>query len=599
MGGVVHIVSADADGGCFSITPMDAPNGYAKLTSAERVWLPLLLVGAGVGLYAGWRLFWFLTDDAYIAFRYVSNSMLGHGYVWNPPPFRPVEGYTSFLWVVLMDGIWRVLGVEPPVSANWVALFFSGLTLLLGAAMVLQCRWHERLRPYRVGFLALILLGVLTNRTFLAWTSSALETAMFNFFTTLWLYGVIFLRPATRARWVLVASFSAAAIALTRPDGYLFMAATAFMLGLVLLKNSGRLLRRWYLAALPLVLPVVHLIWRRSRYGEWLPNTYFAKHTSWWPESGWRYAASFALEYGLGFWLAVVGAIAVRHAWPRSWRWCRDLRHADRRRRTQEAFNLGLRLTPLLTLAAYFLFYTVLIGGDHFEYRVYSFLILPIFVALAWAMNLAAWRPAAAMATMLAFLLLSWPVPWTHWALARHLTGGEREGIVGPVHIQQAFPAGLRPYARAFDRLQDWLLDHYVCVRYHGHRWVWEQYAASCPSREEGMRMAAAGYPVLKTDMAGILAWALPKANIIDCHGLNDYVIARSPHPPYLKRWMAHERYPPDGYVENFAPNVKFVRNEIIVTPRRKPITANDITAIENQWAKQVGKSNQAMPSSH
>ena len=63
----------------------------------------LFLIALG-GLLIGWQTFWFLCDDAYIAFRYVSNSQFGWGYTWNPPPFRPVEGYTSFLWVVLLAG---------------------------------------------------------------------------------------------------------------------------------------------------------------------------------------------------------------------------------------------------------------------------------------------------------------------------------------------------------------------------------------------------------------------------------------------------------------------------------------------------------------
>ncbi|UCG61884.1 MAG: hypothetical protein JSV52_00925, partial [Candidatus Zixiibacteriota bacterium] len=72
----------------------------------DRHILILLLLLAGIGLYIGWRKFWFLTDDAFIAFRYVSNSILGHGYTWNAPPFRPVEGYTSFLWVILLESVW-------------------------------------------------------------------------------------------------------------------------------------------------------------------------------------------------------------------------------------------------------------------------------------------------------------------------------------------------------------------------------------------------------------------------------------------------------------------------------------------------------------
>lgn len=83
-------------------------------------------------VYLGWRSFWFLTDDAFIAFRYVSNSILGHGWVWNPAPFEPVEGYTSFLWIALLDGVWRVTGVEPPDSANWLSLGFGYATLYLG-----------------------------------------------------------------------------------------------------------------------------------------------------------------------------------------------------------------------------------------------------------------------------------------------------------------------------------------------------------------------------------------------------------------------------------------------------------------------------------
>ena len=83
-------------------------------------------------VYRGWRTFWFLTDDAFIAFRYVSNSILGYGWVWNPPPFQPVEGYTSFLWVVLLDGVWRVTGVQPPDSANWLSLGFGYATLFVG-----------------------------------------------------------------------------------------------------------------------------------------------------------------------------------------------------------------------------------------------------------------------------------------------------------------------------------------------------------------------------------------------------------------------------------------------------------------------------------
>src|ERR1700730_4808380 len=108
------------------------------LTRNRRIALILLTLVTLGSVYFGWRLFWFLTDDAFIAFRYVSNSRLGFGYVWNAPPFRPVEGYTSFLWVVLLDVVWRLTSVEPPDSANYLSLIFTCLTLFVGALMVLK-----------------------------------------------------------------------------------------------------------------------------------------------------------------------------------------------------------------------------------------------------------------------------------------------------------------------------------------------------------------------------------------------------------------------------------------------------------------------------
>jgi arabinofuranosyltransferase len=258
------------------------------------------------------------------------------------------------------------------------------------------------------------------------------------------------------------------------------------------------------------------------------------------------------------------------------------------------AYELGARLIPLLAVAVHVMFYTILIGGDHFEYRVLSHLIPLLFVALIWGVNSVEWRPVTAIGTVLACICLSWPVPWVHWAMSQRREAGPRDPsddqkmIVEPVHIEHAFPKALRGYTRDFDRMQDWMLLHFVCVRYHGHRYFWRQQVSDCPSREEGLRMAAEDYPVVATHTVGILGWVLPKANIIDLHGLNDYVVARTSHPSYMTRRLAHERYPPSGYVESFAPNVTLVGKKIVVTPRIKTLTAAGIETIERRWAHQV-----------
>src|SRR5207253_1595485 len=47
----------------------------------------------------GVRYFW-LDDDQMISMRYARNLAHGHGLTWNPGEY--VEGYTNFLWTVIM-----------------------------------------------------------------------------------------------------------------------------------------------------------------------------------------------------------------------------------------------------------------------------------------------------------------------------------------------------------------------------------------------------------------------------------------------------------------------------------------------------------------
>src|SRR5579884_1934594 len=64
----------------------------------ERARTPVLALLVVCGSLYAWQLRW-LADDAYIPFRYAYNWVHGQGIVWNPG--ERVEGYTSFLWVLM------------------------------------------------------------------------------------------------------------------------------------------------------------------------------------------------------------------------------------------------------------------------------------------------------------------------------------------------------------------------------------------------------------------------------------------------------------------------------------------------------------------
>jgi arabinofuranosyltransferase len=545
----------------------------------QHILLVVILLTAGMGLYTGWRVFWFLTDDAYIAFRYISNSRLGFGYVWNAPPFKPVEGYTSFLWIVLLDVIWRVTGIAPPDSSNVVALIFAGGTVLLTAAMVMRVRLTMALARYRFVLLALVLLGTLTNRTFLAWTSSGLETAMFNYWLTAWLF-VALCWPSSGARWLSLLALLASLLELTRPDGLLFLAATLLLIGLdVARRMASRTFEPVRLAVLtPLSITVLHLAWRLVTYGQWLPNTYLAKYTGPWPDSGMRYLLSYIIEYSYWFWLAlaaVVGVLLLRRlgspaGLARRW-WAEPLQPA-----VVQAVTIG-------ALAAHFAYYTLIIGGDHFEYRVYSQLVPLLLVSFVWLLNALAVRPGWTLALLSVSIAAGLPIPWTHWAASQSRTTRE-DTFAMELAVAPYFPAPVRPYVQVFDDLQIWLSHHAVGVRHQEHKVFLAYQFSTLPSREQGLLLSPDVQAIRVEGSVGAIGWVLPTVAILDTRGLNDLVIARNPPDPNAPRIMAHDRTPPDGYLDCFHANAETPLNKIIIGERTNSLM-NLVPACENhQW---------------
>lgn len=551
----------------------------------------VMIVLAGVLLYDGWRLFWFLTDDAYIAFRYISNSQLGYGYVWNPPPFLPVEGYTSFLWIVILDGVWRILGIEPPDSANWIALAFCYGTLLVAVRMILRLRWHDPQKQYRLFFTYFLMAFLIFNRTFLAWSSSGLETSMLNFFLILWVHVSISLQsPVSRS---VTSALSATALALTRPDGLLFCAATFVCIIFATQKCSDRKIARKALlyGILPFLIVIAHLLWRIKFYGEWLPNTYYAKVTGAWPQSGWRYFLSFVIEYSLWFPLIFICCAFIRCVMiNRSSLRCKTVQENPLLRfRKIVEFSNPSSIIVIGTIVLHWGYYTLLIGGDHFEYRVYSHLIPMIFVAFTWSLTQLRMTIKKSVSFTLLFVLLSMPIQWTHWVLTKDFsTRLETWRMYEPVAPH--FPGVIRPYVSLFDDLQSWLIEHMVCIRHQEHKAFWRYQLAIWPSRKNGMEIPHDGYPVLAHGSVGIPAWVLPHVSIIDTLGLNDYVIARTPGTRTSDRYMGHSPQLPEGYVESYQPNVTFVNTRLLVFERENLLTWSKINKNENHW-RQVVKS--------
>ena len=447
--------------------------------AARRAAVLLLAVAAAAALYEGWRAFSFLTDDAFIDFRYVQNSRLGLGYTWNPPPFRAVEGYTSLLWVALLDATWRVTGVSPPDSANVIGLLCGAGSLAATGLMLARVDLGDRLAQARLPLAAIAIAGVVANRTFLTWQSSGLETPLFVLLVLLWTFAALFARTGG-ATYALGVTASAALLELARPDGLLFWAAS-FALVMAAPPASGRRSARALLGAWPLLLAPLHVLWRRWRYGAWLPNTYYAKVVAPWPEAGLRYLASFCLEYAL--WLLVpLALLALARAAPRV--------RAAFASPSGDAARTAVVVGAILLHLGY---YTLRVGGDYFEYRVLAHLIPLAMVAAAWLLGRASLPPAAGLAALAGLVAASLPIPWALRALERDAPPLSRDRPYVLAAVAPAFPGSLRGYVGLFDDLQAWLIPHAICVRHEQHVRFFEAQAAKLPSRDQGWAIPSWG----------------------------------------------------------------------------------------------------------
>ena len=126
-------------------------------------------------------------------------------------------------------------------------------------------------------------------------------------------------------------------------------------------------------------------------------------------------------------------------------------------------------------------------------------------------------------------------------------------------------------------------------MRHQEHKVFFQFLSARLPERSLEVPAGAGAFPVAACQSTGIPGWVFPRVTVIDAFGLNDYVIAR--HKPYPRRFrlMAHDRYPPAGYMESYSVNYGLMTNQTSgYVPRDYEITADEIAATEQFWIERV-----------
>jgi hypothetical protein len=324
-----------------------------------RLAVVVVLIGLGVAMAIRRAACY---DDAYISFRYAENLIAGEGLVYNSG--ERVEGYTNFLWTILLAGLHALLPIETPMIAIVACLLAFAANLFVVWRITLEVAPPEHAKAFAFP-LAVALLAV--QNTFVDYGTSGLETGFASLLVDLGVWALV-RTPTTRTMfaaglcWILAT--------LTRPDHAIFYAVgSAVVVGIWIgpivrtLRERAGLRATWTAGlapmvayAAPFVLWLIHAAWKLDYYGSLLPNTYYAKSADlpYWSQ-GLIYAADFHLSSHL--WIALLTlAIVLPFARPSQ--------------------GPGRRLLAyVLPVVIAYELYVMRIGGDFMEGRFYVSLI--------------------------------------------------------------------------------------------------------------------------------------------------------------------------------------------------------------------------------
>ncbi|MCC7353651.1 MAG: hypothetical protein IT330_07815 [Anaerolineae bacterium] len=275
----------------------------------------------------------FVIDDSFITFRYVKNFVHGHGLVYNPG--ERVEGYTNFLWAMLLGAFnWFNPGLDLLPVAQVLGILF-GVAIIV---FVILSSWSAHREVGLSGLIGGAFLAL--NSAFVAWSTSGLETILFTFLVFAASY--LYVHPPGGDKKALLAPVLFALAALARPEGLLFFAVTTLHLAVTEVRSGRGLINRrsaWWLLAFAIIY-VPYFAWRLNYYGQLLPNTFYAKVGSGIQQDirGARYLLNYGRGYGLFVFLLALPILLRK--------------------------NRGKWLNLLILQVVCYLAYVVYVGGD-------------------------------------------------------------------------------------------------------------------------------------------------------------------------------------------------------------------------------------------
>lgn len=213
----------------------------------------------------------FAIDDTFITFRYSRNLAEGFGPTFNPGRM-PVEGYTTFLWMLIMS-IPHLISMDALVFSKLLGIALGELTIIF--AMLISSEICYVNSPYQK-----LMAGAVTSLFIAAFypmaihSVSGMETILFTAILSAVVYFALV--PDFNKKTAIFTAILMLLLGLTRPEGNLLNAGILVVVFLIRTQTQRRLLL--YSTLLFYMLPgIIYFYWRMSYYQLLFPLPYYAK----------------------------------------------------------------------------------------------------------------------------------------------------------------------------------------------------------------------------------------------------------------------------------------------------------------------------------
>ncbi len=333
---------------------MNKTENNTSLINYRKYLIIICLFFAGYCFFLSSEFLFQNVDDAYISYRYGKNLMNGSGLVYNTGEY--VEGYTNFLWTIIMAPFTKIPAIDVSVFSTTLCVIISLLNIFFITKISSQLKLFSDFKYFGI-FLLPAIFYVLDD-SIVFWAVGGMEFPIYILFILGTAYNYFRLNESNKYSNYLIACFILCT--LTRPEGNMIFVLTMFHFLLFRKKVNNFRTIFTKISVLYLLFCIIYYGFKYLYYGQVIPNTFYAKGVT-----------DFSMNLILGS-KYIIRCVGIR-LYVLIFILFIPFREVLK----------GLKISYLLLISAVYIIYILVVGGDWFYANRFFVPIIPFLYVLS------------------------------------------------------------------------------------------------------------------------------------------------------------------------------------------------------------------------